>query len=200
MISSTNEAPYWGSGCPTFCPASCHPSILSTKPVPTREEIVKESNSWMINEIEGFKATSNWMRSNIGENKPDYVHIPYEELPEFKFDTSEPGVETCECGNIYKRTNSCELCVGKCLGRLHCYTSYDPTHGGNTYATTCANGFSECTGCGDVPSVCRFRLRDFIPIKESCLSDCNCKTSSIAIGIIPFHDPYFFNEECRGPY
>jgi hypothetical protein len=185
--------------CPRYCPASCHPSVLATPVKISIEDRVKNFNESIGREHEDFKEFSDWMRMNSSGNKEDYVHIPYEELPEFKFDTTEQGVRTCSCGNIFKRTNTCEKCVNKCNGIIYTWAYYDPYHNGTTYSGICENGLKECVGCIDPPSDVRFRMRDPIPIVSDCFTDCSCgKTSENGAVYCPVvrYDPYAFIYEC----
>jgi hypothetical protein len=193
--------------CPRYCPASCHPSVLDTLPKVelTIGDRVKGLNNCIRKRHEDFKEFSNWMRESIhsSENKEDHGHIPYEDLPEFKFDTTERHVRTCSCGNIFKRTNTCAKCENKCNGVIYTWANYDPYHNGTTYSRICENELKECIGCVSPPSIVMFRMKDLIPITSDCFSDCSCdktyENGSIYSPVV-YYDPYAFNYECPREY
>ena len=149
-------------------------------------------NDSRIEEVEGLNKATKLM------SKDGYV-ATWNELPPFKFILSI-GEQICGCGNVYKRTKSCDLCEGKCLA-ISYSQEYDGICADETYATCCKNN-EHCTGCR-VSTAFRYKfpVESLKPIKEECFSKCSCYESCpLSYSIVPDYDPYLFGQGCTDQY
>jgi hypothetical protein len=155
-------------------------------------QVVQIINDTRMKEVEELKQATEFM------SQGGYV-TPWDELPPFKF-ISSIKEQTCGCGNVYKRTQSCNLCEGRCLAISHSQI-YEGIHVNETYETCCKNN-ERCTGCR-VATVFRYKfpVESLKPIQEECFSKCSCYVScSSSYSIVPDYDPYLFGQGCTDQF